>query len=490
MFVLRDFQRECVAEMDKKQSGLLLAPTGSGKTVMGLALAWKEVKLRKGKVAFIVPRDNLAQQTARSAIAWGLSVGFVLGGQPENRTADLQIITYQSLGSFRRSLDWLYDSITTSIIDEAHITAFTQSLEGLKRRRILGLTATPWQMGRKRSLLEVFDEVVFAPNPGELIKKGFLAQPIHFCPKNKGKLDPSPEFVFHWWEKLAYNEKTFCFANSISQAEAIASRFREQGIEAIAITSKTPAKQVEEVLREFGLPTSKYRVLTTCNKLAEGCDSPDATCVILANRTESKSGAVQRIGRGARIAPGKTHFKVIDCVGITRKFGMFDELNPTLEDFALDDPRDGEALHKDCDRCYGANHISAKLCKYCGHPFEIIRDYNTPDELTRVAKNEQESRAIASFHALLLQDFLGSTQKCEQEFLKQFGYYPLSNWITDAQLPPQVESAAVKAAWRQFKRVTGDRLPNSVQLPLPQSSSEREEWAVRSPRADSPVHRT
>lgn len=468
MIVLRDFQKECVSQMDKLTSGLLLAPTGSGKTIMGMALAWKEIS-RGGRVTFVVPRENLVKQTYQSAIAWNLSVGLILGEESENRIAPLQIATYQSLGSKKRSLDWL-DSTTTWIIDEAHITAFADSLKLPVGVRKLGLTATPWQMGRKRSLLEVFEKVVFAPSPRKLIEMGFLSPPVYFCPTGKGngkRFDPSPGFIWHWWEKLAKEEKTFIFTNSITQANEIALHFQDQGISAIAVTGCTPKKQVEFILDEFSKDNGKYLVLTTCNKLAEGCDNPKATCIVLANRTESKSGAFQRIGRGARISPGKSHFKIIDCVGVAKQFGTLDEIEPSLEDFALAEPKQGTMAQKECRNCNAYNLVTAKTCKFCGHSFDVVREFDPLSGLKRMTKSKQEDRAIAAFHSLLLKDFLSSTQVCDREFLQQFGYYPISNWIADAQLPVAAESAAVKAAWRQFKKITSDRLSKSIQLPLP-----------------------
>lgn len=465
---LRDFQRKCVQELDSLQSGILIAATGSGKTMMGAALSWKEVQ-RGGRVAFVVPRDNLARQTARTMWKWGLECGYVLGGERENRGAKVQILSYQSLGSKKRSLNWLGNSSTTWIVDECHITAFAQSLQPyLAKTRKLGLTATPWQLGGKRSLLTVFDEVVFAPPPKQLIEWGYLAQPIYFCPKNKGKLDASPEFIYDQWAELAYGEKSFVFAGSIAASDAVAAHFQGQGINAVSVTSETPSRQVEPIFDQFR--SGQVTVLVSCNKLAEGCDIPDATCVVLANRTKSKSGAIQRMGRGARIAPGKTHFKVIDCVGIIKKFGAFDQIEPSLKDFELSEPGDGGFPMKECDKCHALSPASARVCsnKECKHPFEIEATlYESPGQLQRLTQSDLEGRAIAAFHSLLIKDFKQNTSVCEKEFHKQYGYYPLSHWASDAQLPSGMQSAVANAIWRGFKKSVSDRFAVPIQLSLP-----------------------
>ncbi len=465
---LRDFQLKCANQLDVMNSACLVSPTGSGKTMTGAAVSWREVQ-RGGKVAFVVPRDNLARQTAGTLQKWGLTSGFILGGERENRAAQVQILSYQSLGSKKRSLDWLSDRTTLWMIDECHITAFAKALDEPLRRakRKIGLTATPWQMDTTRSLLDIFEQPVFAPSAGELIKRGFLAHPIYFRPKRKGKLDAPPEFIFDKWDKFSPDEKTFIFCGSIAHSDATAEYFRTQGIAAISVTSETPTGQVEPAFEAFREGT--VRVLVSCNKLAEGCDIPDATCVILANRTESMSGAIQRIGRGARIAPGKTTFKVIDCVGIIKKFGRFENIEITPEDFLKNEPEKGENPEKQCENCEAWSPIQAKICKNCGEPFEIEGTiYEHPGELERLTNNETEARAIAAFHSMMLRDFKHGVEACDREFFSQYGYYPVNHWVADAILPENMRSQAVNLAWKGFKKRIEKRLPKGhIQLTLP-----------------------
>ena len=469
MLSLRDFQLKCVNTLDPMESACLVSATGSGKTMMGAALSWREVS-RGGRIAFVVPRDNLARQTAGTLRKWGLTSGFILGGEKENRAAKVQIISYQSLGSKKRSLDWVQEQSSLWLVDECHITAFAQSLSPClaHAKRKIGVTATPWQMGGKRSLLDIFDEPVFAPPPAELIKRGFLAQPIYFRPKRKGKkLDAPPEFIYEKWDLYAPGEKTFIFCGSIAESDATAEYFRLQGIAAVSVTSKTPNGQVEPIFDAF--KEGEVIVLVSCNKLAEGCDIPDATCVVLANRTESMSGAIQRIGRGARVAPGKTHFKIIDCVGITKKFGRFEDIEVTRADFALDEPKEGSFPEKQCEHCDAWNHLSRRFCEKCGEEFDFeATQYDHPGELERLTSNDTEARAIAAFHSMLLRDFKHGIETCEKEFFSQYGYYPADHWVVDCHLPDVMKSGAVNLAWKSFKKRVSDRLPKGhVQLILP-----------------------
>jgi DNA repair protein RadD len=469
VLVLRDFQLQCVNELEKYAAACLVAATGSGKTMMGAALAWREV-MKGGYVAFVVPRDNLARQTATTFRKWGLTPGYILGDEPENRSAKVQIVSYQSLGSKSRSLDWLTAKTTLWVVDECHITAFAKSLvEPLRiAPRKIGLTATPWQLGGKRSLLDIFHTPVFAPSPGELIKRGYLAQPIYFRPKRKGKLDATPDFIYEKWDAIAGGEKTFIFCGSINASNAVAAYFQEQGVNAVSVTSQTSFERVEAAFEQFREGTTT--ALVSCQKLAEGCDVPDATCVVLANRSESMSGVMQRIGRGARIAPGKRTFKAIDCVGAIQKFGRFEEIEVTRADFDVDEPKErGNFPEKECEYCQTSNHLARKTCENCGAPFDIIGTaYEQPGELERLVSSDTEARAIAAFHALMLRDFKYGLTSCEAEFFGQYGYYPPDHWCSDAMLPLGMRSGAVDVAWKVFKKGVASRLPKeNVQLTLP-----------------------
>jgi superfamily II DNA or RNA helicase len=472
MIILRDFQLTCVNELNKLNSACLIAPTGAGKTMIGSALAWREIS-NKGRVAFVVPRDNLARQSEATFRKWGLNSGFILGGERENRSAPIQIVSYQSLGSKKRSLKWLEEVVSLWIIDEAHICAFAKSLEHplARAKRKIGLTATPYQMGGKRSLLQIFDQPVFAPTPRQLMEMGYLATPIYFQPrldKSKKLLDAEPQFIYEQWEKFAYDEKTFIFCGSVAESDNCAAYFKEQGIETASVTSLTSQKAVEEAFTAFR-SGSKLRVLVSCRMLAEGCDMPDATCVVLANRTESKSGYVQRVGRGARVTFNKKLFKVIDCIGLVKKFGPLEDIRFSAKDFELKDPIEGDIPQKECANCGAYNWISARVCSCCNEPFEITSAvYEDPGELQRLTKDDSEARAIALFHSLLLADFKKGGLGCEKEFYKTHGYYPLDHWVLDAPMPENLDSAPVRAAWKSYKRLVASRLPKEyTQLALP-----------------------
>ncbi|URI11046.1 DEAD/DEAH box helicase family protein [Aquincola tertiaricarbonis] len=95
---------------------LLMSPTGSGKTYLGLRIA-HEALLKRKKALFICDRRTLINQTSRTADSYGLSAHGVLMADHWRVDPDMpfQIGSAQTL--HRRGISDEFDVI---VIDEAH----------------------------------------------------------------------------------------------------------------------------------------------------------------------------------------------------------------------------------------------------------------------------------------------------------------------------------------------------------------------------------
>jgi hypothetical protein len=62
----------------------------------------------------------------------------------------------------------------------------------------------------------------------------------------------------------------------------------------------------------------EVKVLVNCALFTEGTDLPNTRTVIIARPTKSVGLYTQMVGRGTRLAPGKGHCLLIDCVGVSR----------------------------------------------------------------------------------------------------------------------------------------------------------------------------
>ncbi|MEF8709516.1 MAG: DEAD/DEAH box helicase family protein [Candidatus Accumulibacter propinquus] len=125
---------------DGHKNQMLDAPTGSGKTYLGLRVA-HEALLRGRRVIFCCDRTTLIEQTGAAADRYGLSAHGVVQANHwrHDRHARLQIASIQTLAS----RGW--PDADVIVVDEAH-TQHRASTEHIKtcRASVIGLSATPF----------------------------------------------------------------------------------------------------------------------------------------------------------------------------------------------------------------------------------------------------------------------------------------------------------------------------------------------------------
>ena len=135
---------------------------------------------------------------------------------------------------------------------------------------------------------------------------------------------PSIERLYESVRQYADGKKGIVYAVSISHARNIAAYYSEHGINAVAIDSKTPAKQRKQFVKDFR--QGKIQVLVNVDVFSEGFDCPDVEFVQMARPTLSLAKYLQQVGRGLRKTEGKESCMLIDNVGLYRLFGL-----PTAE---------------------------------------------------------------------------------------------------------------------------------------------------------------
>ncbi|MBS5313862.1 MAG: DEAD/DEAH box helicase, partial [Clostridiales bacterium] len=185
------------------------------------------------------------------------------------------------------SIQWLskhYDEIEEEpgmiVIDEAH-HALAKTYKGMWDRfpkaKFLGLTATPCRLNGK-GFTDLFDILVQSWSVPEFISKGRLATYDFVSIKSDGvtqrlidslqkrgadgdyqnkEMDmllnkkPSIERFYRSLEEYGKDRKGIVYAINISHANAIAEFYREHGIAAVAIDSKTPSSLRKELIERF-----------------------------------------------------------------------------------------------------------------------------------------------------------------------------------------------------------------------------------------------
>ena len=211
------------------------------------------------------------------------------------------------------SIQWLskhYDEIEEEpgmiVIDEAH-HALAKTYKGMWDRfpkaKFLGLTATPCRLNGK-GFTDLFDVLVQSWSVPEFISKGRLATYDFVSIKSDGvtqrlidslqkrgadgdyqnkEMDmllnkkPSIERLYQSLEEFGKDRKGIVYAINIRHANAIAEFYREHGIAAVAIDSKTPASERRMLIERFKASSLSFSKITpSLFTLKEGSTShPD-----------------------------------------------------------------------------------------------------------------------------------------------------------------------------------------------------------------------
>ncbi|WP_420377485.1 DEAD/DEAH box helicase family protein [Segatella copri] len=185
------------------------------------------------------------------------------------------------------SIQWLskhYDEIEEEpgmiVIDEAHhalAKTYKEMWERFPNAKFLGLTATPCRLNGK-GFTDLFDVLVQSWSVPEFISKGRLATYDFVSIKSDGvtqrlidslqkrgadgdyqnkEMDmllnkkPSIERLYQSLEEYGKDRKGIVYAINIRHANAIAEFYREHGIAAVAIDSKTPSSLRKELIERF-----------------------------------------------------------------------------------------------------------------------------------------------------------------------------------------------------------------------------------------------
>jgi len=324
---LRDYQRRAVERLKAVigRRPILVAPTGSGKTTMAVALV-EELGV---PTLWLAHRKELIDQAAQHLEELGLWPGRIMAGYPPAPFAQVQVASVQTL--IRRQMP----PARLVVIDEAHHVAtssYGRILEQYPDAHVLGLTATPFRLDG-RGLGDVFGEILVAARTDELCQAGVLHDPRVYAgqspdlrhvkiamgdyalselSRRTNTEELNADLVKTWLGKSP-GRRTVAFAVDIEHSQAIAAAFQAAGVPAEHLDGGTPRDEREAILER--LRGGRTLVVSNCMVLTEGWDLPALETAIIARPTASLNLHLQMIGRIMRACPDKDGAIVLDHAG-------------------------------------------------------------------------------------------------------------------------------------------------------------------------------
>lgn len=448
MIVLRPYQEKGIADIRGFfQKGYrkvcYTAPTASGKTVLFCHLAHK-ITAADQRVAVIVHRQELVDQTCKALSAEGLEFGVIAAGYPEQSAAPVLVAMAQTLVN---RLDRLV-SVAYLIVDEAHhVVAGTWRaiLASAPNARVLGVTATPERLDGT-GLREAFEVLALGPSVKELVAGSWLAPFIVYAPERLVNLKGartvagdyavgdlarrmSADFVLDdalmEYRKHLEGKTAIAFCTTIEHSRTVARFFRSAGVEAQHLDGDTPSNERRALLAS--LATGEVKVISNCALIAEGLDIPSVDGVILLRPTKSLALYLQQIGRALRPSPDKSRAIVLDHAGNVYRHGLPDLEHP----WSLDGrpKKKGKALVRRCPECGALIPIAVHECPHCGADLrpEPIAPATTPEPLVEIdpANAFEHWLANGPFNAVVR--WAGNNEARLRQVANARGYKP--GWV-------------------------------------------------------------
>lgn len=389
---------------------LAVMPTGAGKTVL-MAAVFETIIERGGCGIAVAHRQELVAQISLALARAGLAHTIIapdatirwivelhveeLGRSFYHPKAALAVAGIDTL--IRRADHPFLKDVTHWCIDEAHhVLAGNKWGSGLAMLPAgalgLGLTATPLRADRKglgRTAAGVFDEMLVGPTMRELIDASHLADyRIYGLPK---KIDMSGvtigaggdfngkqlrnaahksmitgDIVQHAI-RLAPGMRGVTFAVDIEIAEQHAQAFRDAGVRAAVLSSKTPDRERQDMIRAYKAEARTLDEIVNVDVLGEGFDCPGIVRASFARPTASYGLYVQQFGRALRPLEGKLHGIILDHVGNVERHKLPDKGKA----WSLDGPPPKPAAEVPIRICVNPGCMLAfegysRTCPYCG----------------------------------------------------------------------------------------------------------------------------
>jgi superfamily II DNA or RNA helicase len=337
---LRDYQKSALEDVDGKSFGVLEAGTGSGKTVMALALV---AKRKQPTLVVVHTKELLYQWKERIEEFLDYKAGLVGDGK-----FILEDITVAIVNTARKRVSELVPQFGHLIVDECHrvpASLFTDVVSVFDCKYLLGLSATAYRseevmtqliyyfMGDRLHKVDQHD----LTESGAIVRPQIITRPTSFFYQYRGDYHALVSaLVAHEGRNIQIVEDVFgvvrengggtalVVSDRVSHCQVFFDQLVKRGVRVSLLTGKTPADERGQVVDEVQKGNVEVLV-ATLQLISEGFDCAGLNTLFLTTPISFEGRILQVIGRIMR--PGKDKQ--------ARVFDYFDDEVPLLRKSAL-----------------------------------------------------------------------------------------------------------------------------------------------------------
>jgi len=333
---IKEHQLDVLNSYLENITGINIAPTGSGKTLITAILSHKVQPY--GRSIVIVPTKDLVTQTEEDYINLGLDVGVFFGDRKEyNKTHT--ICTWQSLESLSKrskeidlevDINAFFEGVVCVIVDEVH-KAKADVLRRLLSSYLAnapirwGLTGTmPEEEADQVGVVACIGPLLGKINTKELQDLGILAQ-LHvniwqLADLGEAAFDnyqaelkwlttslPRLKFLAKQIIEISESGNTLILVDRVQTGEMLQSLIPDS----IFVSGKMKSKDRKEEYKEVQEVDGKV-IIATYGVASTGINIVRIFNLVLFEAGKSFVRVIQSIGRGIRVAPDKDFVNVYD----------------------------------------------------------------------------------------------------------------------------------------------------------------------------------
>jgi superfamily II DNA or RNA helicase len=341
--VLLPPQKAALRALLSQESGVLVAPPGSGKTVIACAVIGK----RRLPTLVLVHRKQLADQWKEQLLEFTDlekdQIG-IFDARETKRKGLVDIAMLQTLAR-NRDPDRLLNGYGHIVIDECHhvpAVSFESVLKRIQARHFLGLTATPYRKdGLERIITMQCGPVLHAMEETKaqsLLSRQVIARETGF--RMSSEASPQPALHEIWQALVTDRDRLRLVASDVIAAlreerfplvlsdrrdhlelllAEISAMQAEKHVSGFLITSDTGKRmrnQMMEEIRSMREGGEFPFLLSTGSLIGEGFDLPELCTLVLAMPLSFKGRLVQYAGRLHRESAGKHDVRIYDYVDV------------------------------------------------------------------------------------------------------------------------------------------------------------------------------